>query len=166
MKNIKKIFMTALVLLASQIGRAQINALTEKGDPVVLYKDGTWKYVNDSLVEKSEIPVNSKKFAKDKEASFLVKSSRVNIGIWLNPKVWSFTKETGSDDAEFDFTLKGGDLYGRLIAEKVSIPIETLRDIALENAKEAAPDARVVKEEYRTVNGVKVLLMQMAGTLK
>jgi len=48
-----------------------------------------------------------------------------------------------------------------MIAEKMEIPLESLKEIVLDNAKEAAPDIKIVKEEYRTVNGIRVLMMQM-----
>jgi hypothetical protein len=44
--------------------------------------------------------------------------------------------------------------------------LENLKKLAIKNAKNAAPDLRVVKEEYRIVNGVKVLFMQMNGTIQ
>jgi hypothetical protein len=36
----------------------------------------------------------------------------------------------------------------------------------LENARSAAPDVRIIKEEYRTVNGIKLLMIQMQGTIQ
>jgi hypothetical protein len=133
---------------------------------VVLYDDGTWKYVNEGASSVSEIKTNEKAFTKDKNSSFIVKSTKVDIGIWINPKAWTFTKGIANDDAEFQFQKKGEDLYGMLIAEKLQIPIETLKNIALQNAKNASSDIKVVNEEYRTVNGIKVLMMQMAGTVQ
>ncbi len=40
------------------------------------------------------------------------------------------------------------------------------KGIAIENAKDAAPDIKVINEEYRSVNGVQVLMMQMSGTIR
>ncbi|MCC7520261.1 MAG: hypothetical protein IT220_01380, partial [Flavobacteriaceae bacterium] len=60
----------------------------------------------------------------------------------------------------------GEDLYGMIISEKVEIPLETLRSIAIENGKSVAPDLKIMKEEYRTVNGLKLLLLQMNGTMQ
>jgi hypothetical protein len=158
--------LAAAVLLFPFVATAQINAVTETGDAVLLYKDGTWKYTNRNEVEATPIPTNSKKFVKDAKATFLLKSTKVNIGVWINPKAWSFTKSTSKDEFEFQFQRKGGDLYGMLITEKIEIPIESLKEIALENAREVAPDIEVVKEEYRNVNGLKVLMMQMSGTIR
>ena len=80
--------------------------------------------------------------------------------------MWSFNTPTDNPEAEYELQLKDGDLYGLIITEKVEIPIETLKVIALENAKAAAPNMSIVKEEFRNVNGLKVLLLHMNGTIQ
>ena len=160
------LIITGFILLYTNMIYSQINAVTETGDQVILYQDHTWKYVNDSIKQNTEININDKEFIKDKQLSFLVKSNKINIGIWINPKEWSFSKGENDDAAEFKFQKKGGDLYAMLISEKIQIPIETLKGIAYENAKNAAPDIKIIKEEYRTVNSIKVLMMQMSGTIQ
>ncbi|MFT6385124.1 MAG: hypothetical protein ACJAQR_001964 [Bacteroidia bacterium] len=162
----KKVILTGLIVMLVQLVNAQINAITETGDEAILYEDGSWEYLNDSIIENSEISINDKEFLKDKNSTFLVKSKKLNVGIWINPKSWSFTKGTDKDAFEFQFQKKGDDLYAMLISEKMQIPIETLKGIAIENAKSAAPDIRVIKEEYRNVNGIQVLMMQMTGTIQ
>ena len=52
------------------------------------------------------------------------------------------------------------------ISEQVEIDVEELVKIAFDNAREAAPDTEVVKKEYRTVNGNKVIYMEMVGTIQ
>jgi hypothetical protein len=159
-----KITSLLLCLLTLTITHAQQKAVTELGDEVILFDNGTWKYQNeDALIEK-EITTNPKKFIADKESTFLLKSSKVNVGVYLNPKIWSFKKATDNPEAEFEFQLKDEDLYGMMITEKIEIPLETLKSSALENGKAAAPDLKIVKEEYRNVNGIKVLLLQMDGS--
>ena len=86
-----------------QMANAQINAITDSGDEVLLYDDGTWEYLNDSMVTVSEIPENSKEFMTDKKSTFLVKSKKLNIGIWINPKTWNFSKGSDKDAYEFLF---------------------------------------------------------------
>ena len=162
----KKIILTGLILMSVQLINAQINALTETGDEVILYEDGTWKYLNDSIIENAEIPINEKEFFKGKESTFLVKSKELNVGIWINPKNWSFTKGTENDAFEYQFQKKGDNLYAMLISEKMQIPIETVKRVAVENAKSEAPDIKIIKEEYRNVNGIQVLMMQMSGTIQ
>ena len=153
-------------LLSITIAVSQQKAITETGDEVILNEDGTWKYLNEESIEKNEIPFNSKEFKKDSNSSFLLKSKKFNVGFWLDPKVWSFKKATDNPEAEYELQLKGGDLYAMVISEEVEVPLETMRSIAVENGRLAAPDLKISKEEYRNVNGLKVLLLQMDGTMQ
>ena len=85
----------------------------------------------------------------------------------INPKNWKFKKnENGHDAAEYTFRMRDSDLYAMAINEQVEIGIEDLANIAFTNAKNAAPDVRVVKKEYRVVNGHKVIYMEMLGTIQ
>ena len=51
-------------------------------------------------------------------------------------------------------------------SERVEIPLETLRTLALANAQEAAPDARITFEGKRQVNGKELLCLQIKGTIR
>ncbi len=161
-----KILLFSLFALFSLQLQAQQKAVTETGDEVILYEDGTWTYVDEEAADAKEIPLNPETFTKPKSSSFLLKSKTVENGIYLNPKKWIFKKSTDNPDAEYEFQMKEGDLYGMLITEKIEIPLETLRGIALMNGQSVSPDLRVVNEEYRMVNGKKVLHLQMNGTLQ
>lgn len=163
MKNITLLLFS---LLTIHLVQAQQNAVTERGDEVILFDDGTWKYQNEDEIAKTEIPTNPVDFKKDKESTFLLKSNNVNLGFYLDPKIWSFRKATDKPDVEYAINLKDGDLYGLVITEKFEIPLETFKTIAIENGKAAAPDIRIVKEEYRSVNGMKVLMLQLDGTMQ
>lgn len=143
---------------------AQIKAVTETGEEVILFKDGTWIYQNEKDSMAKEIPLSPKKYKKNQANSFLLKSSIFNVGFWINPKQWSFKKANNNEDSEYELSFKKGDLYGMIITEKVEIPLETMKLIALENGRAVSPDLRIVKEEYRMVNGIKVLFLQMNGT--
>ncbi|MCX2744022.1 hypothetical protein OO013_09110 [Mangrovivirga sp. M17] len=145
---------------------AQKNAITEFGEEVILFEDGSWEYVNKENATKNEIPENPTKFKKDEESSFLLKSQNLNVGFYIDPKSWTFKKANENDEAEYKMESKDGNLYGMVISEKIEIPLTTLKNIALENARSAAPDAKIIKEEYRNVNGLKVLHMQINGTMQ
>lgn len=162
MKKITLLF----CLLSIAVVKAQQNAITETGDEVILFGDGTWKYLNEEELMYTEIETNPNTFMKDDNSIFLLKSNKLNVGFWINPKIWSFKKSTDNPEAEYELQLKGGDLYGMVIAEKIEVPLNTLKSIALENGQAAAPDLKIVKEEYRTVNGLNILLLQMNGTLQ
>ena len=162
----KKIIITLICMFCFNTFHAQQNAITETGQEVILFEDGTWKYQEAEEIVEKEIQTNPAKFAKDKDATFLLKSDKLNIGFWINPKIWSFKKPTENSESEYKLQIKSGDLYGMIITEKVEIPLETLKLLALENGKKVAPDLKIIKEEYRIVNDNKILLLQMNGTIK
>ncbi len=162
----KKLLTLSVFTLIAFAAHAQQRAVTETGLEVLLFDDGTWTYLDGSQALETEIPTNPKAFIKSDKSSFLLKSVRTNMGIWLDPKQWSFKKSEGEDAAEYELKLKKGDLYGMLITEKIEISLESLKTAAYTNAIEAAPDVKIVHEEYRTVNGIKLLFMQMEGTLQ
>lgn len=159
----KKSILLIICVCSLFTAQAQKKAVTELGEEVILYQDGTYEYVDEKEMVKGEIPINPEEFFKDDKSTFLIKSSKANFGFWLDPKKWSFKKSVTNPAAEYELMLKNGDMYGMIITEKIEIPIVTLRSIALENAKTVAPDINIVKQEYRIVNGSKVLLIQMEG---
>jgi hypothetical protein len=161
----KSIITSILVLLLPVLlVNAQEKAVTEKGEVVVLNSNGTWEYLDNDITETIEIPQNTDKFVKSNNSSFCLKSSKFNVGFWLDPKKWSFEKSVGNEESEYNLDFKDGDLYGLIISERAFIPLETMLVVALENAREIAPDIRIVNKEYRNVNGNKVLLIHMVGT--
>ena len=78
------------ILVSVQICFGQQKALTETGDEVILYDDGTWKYTNQA--ETTFIDTNKVEFKKNDNSTFLLKSKKFNIGVWINPKKWKFIK--------------------------------------------------------------------------
>jgi len=46
------------------------------------------------------------------------------------------------------------------------LQVEVLVDIAVENARTAASNLNVLKQEYRIVNGKKVIYMEMTGIIR
>lgn len=162
----KKILFIIGLLVLSCNSFAEIGAVTETGDEVVLFEDGTWIYRDEKLRQKQEIVLNDIIFSKSDESTFLVKSNRLNIGVWIDPKKWSFSKTDTADASEFSFKLKDEDLYGMLISEKIEIPLETLKDVAIHNAESVSTYFRVSKQEYRNVNGIQVLMLEMIATIE
>ncbi len=134
-----------------------------------MYDDGTWKYVSDIKEndKSSNFKINPSPFTKDNDADFQVKSKIIDVGVWINAKKWSFTKPSDeSASAEYEFKLKGEDAYAMLIAERIEVPLENLKHIALQNAQNVAPDIKIVFEEMRKVNNKDVLCLQMEGTIQ
>lgn len=142
-------------------------AITEEGDVVILNSDGTWRYEEARVNSQVDIQTNEASFVKPSDSKFEIKSKKTDSVVWINPKHWSFKKNNnGHDVAEYTFNNKDKDLYGMMISEQFEIPVEELVKIAVDNARSAATDVKVVKKEYRTVNGKKVIYMEMEGIIQ
>lgn len=157
------LFFICLSFLHAPFIWAEKMAITDMGEEVILYDDGSWIYVADQD-SKNEIVRNPNTFERSTDATFLLKSKKLNVGFWFDPKEWSFTPKTRNSDAEYELQLKDEDLYAMIITEKIEVPLKSFANIALANAQSIAPDAKIIQKEYRNVNGAKVLLLQIAFT--
>lgn len=161
------IFLFALLLIFNLKSYSQTKAvITESGKQVELFDDGTWKYVFDD--PSGSIKIDTIILTKPKLSDFLLKSTKLKYGVWVNKTKWDFSKneKVGGTPTEYNFRLKNEDAYGVIIAEKVEIPIDNLLDIAFQNAQSASSDIQLVKKECRKVNGKYIYFMQMEGTMK
>jgi len=154
---------TALLLTTSSYSGQK--AITDTGEQVILNSDGTWTYADAKQKQDHRIETNKMKFEKPGDATFLLKSTKNNAAFWINPVKWSIKKPEKNTAREYQFQLNGKDLYGMVLTEEIEIPVESLVDIALANARNAAPDARIVTKEFRVVNGRKVLYMEITGKI-
>ena len=163
----KKVFAAIFLLMVTNSYASQ-SAITDTGESVILNSNGTWTYADDhqNSNQTTAISVNNESFVKPNESTFLLKSAKNDSAYWINPSVWSFKKSTSIGAIEYEFSMKGKDLYGMAITEEMQIPLEMLAEAALGNAKKAAADAKITKKEYRNVNGKKLLYMEMSATLK
>ncbi|MCB1581724.1 MAG: hypothetical protein R3E90_00190 [Marinicella sp.] len=155
-----------MMLVLFCYARASQKAVTEQGDVVVLNDDGTWVYENGAAAVPVAISKNPKLFSAPSNANFQLKSNRTDVAFKFDPKQWNFSKDEQGEAAEYNFKLKSGDLYAMAITEQLEIALETLVDIAVDNARDAAPDIQVVTKEYRNVNGLKVIYMEMEGAIQ
>lgn len=93
-----------------------------------------------------------------------VAGSTVKYSLAYDKDKWiTETPKTGSP-AEYSFTHVDGDVYSMIIAERLTFSLDALKELALNNAKSIAPDAKIILEETRKVNGVDVLAMKIEGT--
>ena len=161
----KKILVVTL-LLWSSVAYCGQKAITDTGDIVILNDDGTWVYADQSEQTANAIETNEQIFVKPDDSSFLLKSTKNNSTFWINTDKWVFQKSIDNAEAEYEFQLKGKDLYGMAITEEIAMPVESLAEIALTNAKSVAPDAEIVTQEYRVVNGAKLMYMEINGTIQ
>lgn len=168
----KNLYITIAFLLFSAIYASEL-AVTDTGKVVILNTDGTWKYADKNSTNKidsnktaTKIETNKEIFSKPNKSTFLLKSSVNKSAYWINTDKWSFKKSPKAEETEYALKLKGRDLYAMTVTEEIEIKVEELAKVAVENAKEVAKDLKVVKKEYRVVNGKKVIFMQMQGSMR
>lgn len=155
-----------LLLVFTNVAYSQINAVTETGDKVILYEDSTWAYAAIDTTEADTIAINPTVFTKNEKADFLLKSTTNNSGVWLNSKEWKFEKSSINPQAEYQIFHKSGSIYTLLITEELSIPLPALRDIVIGNTSSIADKFQLIHEEYRTVNGMKVLQLEFNAKIQ
>jgi len=167
MKKSYSLILAAFLLTLTSFAQTPLNAVTDKGDEVLLYPNGEWAFKDKDQTLESDIPINTTEvFKKSDRSNFLLKSNRTNIGLYLNPKNWSFKKQEATEDSEYILSFKGDhDIYAMLITERFVIPIENLAEVAFINAAEVDPNLVIDEVEYRTVNDVQVIMMKMKANI-
>ncbi len=148
------------LLIFTHTAFAQINAITETGDKVILYDNNTWAYAAPDTTETDTILVNPMVFTKNEKADFLLKSTKTDSGIWLNSKEWKFEKSKINPQAEYQILHESGNIYTLLITEEIEIPLTTLGDVVIENTRAMADEFTLIHKEFRTVNGLEVLQLE------
>ena len=58
-----------------------------------------------------------------------------------------------------------GDLYVRVIEERIQMPLEVMPEVALANAREVNPNVTAIRQGSRVVNGVRMLFMEYEATV-
>lgn len=163
MRKFSLLLLVVLLTVSAQTSPAQspIRAKSEAGKDVLLFPDGTWKYAPASSESSPAATVHNKPPSSNK----LFKPTRGNFGIWYDETKWREQKATDPDE-KLRFSLIGGDAYVMIVVEEIPMPLETLKKAAVANARSAAPDAKLTKEETRVVNGKQVLAMVIEGTVE
>lgn len=153
------LFLNAIELICN----ADQLAITENGDEVILLDNKTWRFKNEKT---NSINTFKPKFTKGTNSTFLVKSKINEFGVYINPKVHVFNRESEGKDAEFGFTNKKRNSWGVMVNESVGIPLKSMRKIQVENLSEKGKNIEVLKEEYIVVNGIEALHLIIKADVK
>lgn len=141
-------------------------AITESGKDVVLFDDGTWRFTNESDAKTLEtIPTNTADFRKNDDATFVIGSSKINVGVYYNSKIWT-VKPSRFPNMEYFFT-DNKNSYAFLSVEKTKIPnLKTVKELIITTIQNTVDYFRLKESEYRTVNGKQVLYMRYIANIK
>jgi hypothetical protein len=102
-------------------------------------------------------------YRSPRTATQVMEILNARAAVSVNSNLWKETKSREPNRREFEHVK--GDGYAMIISERIQVPLAKLRDIALENAREASPDAKIVEEQRRVVNGTDVLMLRLDGTI-
>ena len=159
----KLLAVVPFLMLAGAAGAAAqspTTATTDDGRKVLLFPDGKWKFAAASTAGAA-----GRANTRSPAATERVELLRGAMAIFVDPAKWK--KQPPTDDlTKTTFHHSSGEAYGMIVAERLAIPLLKLKEIAISNARAAAPDAKVVFEETRHVNDIHVLVMQMEGTIQ
>jgi hypothetical protein len=151
-----------LVLLATgALWADAMTATTDEGRKVILNSDGTWRYVSDE-----EASSAGTELRKTKDATNVLKGKAGFYELWYNPDKWTLNPNSRHPVAEYQLVNSSKEGQAMVIAERISVPIETLKKIAIENGKKVSQDLEVTEEQNVMVNGQNFLKMRMLGTIQ
>ncbi|MDH4262159.1 MAG: hypothetical protein OEV78_03835 [Spirochaetia bacterium] len=141
--------------------KAPIKAVTESGESVNLYFDGTWKYVPKELRA-----INSKKFTTPSLSKDNVKGKNTQYTINYDSKKWKILEKSLSEIAEYSLEYTDAKAYAMVVPENEYIPMEELRNVVIQNVREASSSVKILNEEERVVNGVKVIMLTIKANIE
>ena len=141
-------------------------AKTQDGRTVILHDDGTWEFYEKETAGAPGSPTDYKAKAPS-GATKKVSDPKGIVDLWYAADKWTAypNPEKLSPDASFALIHKTKDAYALGIIERISMPLETLKKIAVENARKVAPDAEVVLDEERQISGTSATIMGITGTI-
>lgn len=155
-----------VLLLPASALLAQQTATTKDGKTVLLNEDGTWVYQPEATGSKIEFNDSLlTKYSKPTAAKTLLKSERTDHAIWYNETKWTRSDMKPTEASEYLLKLKERDGYCITVVEQIEIPLENFSNIVVKSMKMRGAENLVVeKEEYRLVNGKRLLFMQFTAT--
>ena len=173
-----KYYLSLLVVALFSIhSYAQTRAVTELGDTIYVYNNGTWSYemleespeFDEFSFLKESIPLDTipTKFSYSKDAKKQVENSFGLFKIKYDDTKWKRVPPASlNDEAEFAFEFKDSDVWCIVISEETAINSDALFSIARESIREnlgATPE--VIKAESRNVNGYDIVRGVMKAEL-
>lgn len=169
-----KLFSSTLFFLLAYgtVLSAQVKAITEFGDTIYVFDDGTWGFSPDDelddKLEGEEFDYLEEIIKIDTITAPFVVSNKTNkearskfdfFTIKYNSNEWKRLPPAELNPiAEIAFKAKNRDIYCMVITEELEIGQENLFKIALNNAKEKSGNEVDLKfAEHRTINGAEVI---------
>jgi hypothetical protein len=169
-----------VMVLVGSVYQASSQVNTGDERPVVLRSDGTWAYRQPRSIERTVVlhpngtwsyePVKQAlqesvvAFTKPGEATTLIRGETVPYGIWIDEQTWQSASGKSDDVVERRFAHVSGEVWGAVIAETTALTDEFVKDFVSASARKHMPDADIVTQEKRVVNGKDISFLNIEGT--
>jgi hypothetical protein len=95
---------------------------------------------------------------KPSSATTRVETAVQDYALWIDGKKWKLNKVDTL--GELKLSHVSGDVTAKIETDRLATPTAMLREILLEGIKRADPNAQIISEEQRMVNGREILAIQ------
>ncbi|MBN1416323.1 MAG: hypothetical protein JW973_14570 [Bacteroidales bacterium] len=151
------ISLVSFFLIILQTG-AQITAVTEDGNAVILFSNGTWRYLNDSVRISYSNPID---LSTPVNSSNVLKGKEIDYAIWYDAKKWRILPDTVYSNAEYALEYNDGELIAMVITERIQISLPKIKETAIENFKKNHTEFKITEEQRIYVNDTEGLLLKI-----
>jgi hypothetical protein len=154
----KNFFLPFLALLFAFEAGAQVTAITEEGKAVILFGDGTWRFLNDSVnvstlaLPHYTVPENSTSVVKGKETPY---------ELWYNAGKWNLLPDTVYRNSEYAFEFHTGELIAMMITERTQVSLSRIKEASIASFKKEGSECRISEEQKIRVNGTEGLMLKI-----
>jgi hypothetical protein len=120
------------------------------------------EFLNGLRIPDEDLPLSASSDPFMKGGSVVFNANK--MGLNYDPRKW---KQIPSDEVgRFTFRHLAGDGYAAVMAERGSVPMESLPDAALSSLQSDDPNAAIVFKRKRNVNGADVWFLKMEAEVK
>lgn len=138
-------------------------AITDGGRKILIHDNGTWEYYVEKKIEKKEEvkPIEKIEYTKSENVKAEIKGSRKTYSIWYDNSKWTSAKaKSNGNNIEYEFLNMDNLVSAMTIYEKTKMPIDTLKELVLFNAKKDGVNVQLLESIYKEVNNNKLLYMK------
>jgi len=114
------------------------------------------------------ISTNDQLFEKSKDATFLIRSQKIDAGLYFNPKAWRIIKDSQSSFLEYVFSNSSNpNLFAIFSSENAPVQtLKNLKELVIAGVQKNVDYFRLKISEYRIVNDIKVLHLEYSANAK
>lgn len=147
---------------------SQTTAVTEYGDTIYIYDDGTWAYelkeyedegIARFLLEEVHFDTSKVEFSTPKGVDKTLTSNLEFFNFRYKNKLWKrIPGQKVNPEAEIVLEHRQKEIYLAIISEDIEIGMSNIYNIAMQNAEDGlGKKPNVLKKEIRKVNGIDMI---------